>query len=80
MIIDEAEFLGVARIVCKANKYEHNTDPADLVESMKSAAYRELYSAQYFATRGFVLSAFTGSDKERHVKASVAYHILEDVL
>lgn len=77
MKFDRDEFLKVAKVVVKFNKYLRGTDPADLIMAMIGHAY-SLDKPGYIATSGFMITAYRGSGGELEAKASIS-HIIFDV-
>ena len=47
----------------------------DLQDFMQAMAYTYSQESSSFSTGGFVLTAYDGSDGERHVRASVSAHV-----
>jgi hypothetical protein len=81
MIFDDYDFEHTANVVLMMNKSMSEYDKDGLINFMKSLAYQHLYDKNSTcSTGGFVLSSFTGSDGERHVRASVSCSLVEDYL
>jgi hypothetical protein len=81
MIFDEYDFEHTAEVVLKMNKSMSDYDKEGLIDFMKSMAYQYLYDKNSTcSTGGFVLSSFTGSDGERHIRASVSASLVEEYL
>jgi hypothetical protein len=82
MIFDEYDFEHTAEVVLKLNKSMVDLyDKEGLINFMKSMAYQYLHDKNSTcSTGGFVLSSFTGSDGERHVRASVSASLVEEYL
>jgi hypothetical protein len=75
MVFDEDNLLKVATVVAKYNSYHKGSDPADIVNRMKSIAYTEFGGNRrggYVSTSGFMLTLFHVKwDDEKHIKASI---------
>lgn len=74
MKIDHDEFLAVARIVVKFNKYLHGSSPTKLVRQMEGIAYN-MAEPGYIATAGYMLTAYNHPEGGLGVKPSVSHII-----
>ena len=77
MRIDEYDFEKTAKTVFAMNpslRENHMNLPTweDVREFMINMAYTHCHKSNSFSTGGFQLTAFDGSDGERHVRASVS--------
>ena len=74
MIMERAEFIAVATVVCKHNPHLKGISPTHLADSMESRAYC-LTKPGYMATAGYMLTAYTHPTGELAIKPSIS-HIL----
>jgi hypothetical protein len=77
MKLDEYEFEKTAQALMIMNPscMEQYDDWMQLESFMKEMAYTYSHESSSFSTSGFVLTAYDGSDGERHVRASVSAHV-----
>jgi hypothetical protein len=77
MKLDEYEFEKTAQALMIMNPscIDQYDDWMHLESFMISMAYTYSHESSSFSTGGFVLTAYDGSDGERHVRASVSAHV-----